>query len=354
MTDSQHESADQRAPESPDPVAGQSTPPAANQPNAAPGTPVVPAPPAPGHPGSMYGHPAPPPGPYPSPSSFPAPGPHPPAGSYPGPNAGPAPAPPPGYGPPPAYQQPVYPAYPARQTSGAKTGLIVLGVIGLVVVLGIGVAIGFFANGNHSGSASAAVTPLPTTASPSSPPSATAAQPVAAPGKYSISAVVNACDLVDPTPLKKWSSTPKPPVHMEDPANSADGGNLLCQIQFTSTSATDGVTTNEAGISLQVQLTGASGPPAYDRWKSTDTTPQPGWSSGTITGLGAQSYWHAIGTTDTGPGGSYIVGTQDSNISVRVEVAVLRARGEAPINEHELATIARSQARAALDRLKKP
>lgn len=320
MTDSQHESADQRAPELTGPVAGQSLPPAGNQPGPAWGPPVS-APPAPGAA----------PGPYPYP--------------------GPPPAPAPGYGPAPVYPQP---AYPVRQTGGAKTGLIALGVIGLVVVLGVVAVVGLYVTGNLGSSGSAAATTShttsPTTASPRSAPSATTAQPVVAPGKYAISAVANACDLVDSTPLKKWSSTPTAPVHMED----ADGGSLLCQIQYTSTSATDGVTTNEAGIGLQVQLTGASGPAAYDGWKSTDTAPQQGWSSGAIAGLGAQSYWHAIGTTDTGSGGSYILGVQDSNISVRVEVAVHRARGEAPVNEHDLAVIAQSQARAVLDRLGKP
>lgn len=317
MTDYQHESDDQSTAKRTDPVAGQPIPPADDRVDPARGT-SVPAAPAPGHPGSGYGYPG----------------------------LGPAL----GYEAPPAYSQP---AYPPRQAGGAKTGLIVGGAIGLVVVLGIGIAIGISVSGNHGDSASATALTSPTAASPRSAPSATTARPDAAPGKYSMSAVANACDLVDPTPLKKWSSTPTSPVHMEDPANSADGGSLLCQIQYTSTSATDGVTTDQAGIGLQVQFTGAAGPPAYDGWKSTDTTPQPGWSSGTITGLGARGFWHAIGTTDTGSGGTYIVGVQDSNISVRVEVAVHRAHGEAPVDERDLATIAQSQARTVLDRLRK-
>jgi hypothetical protein len=106
-------------------------------------------------------------------------------------------------------------------------------------------------------------------------------------------------------------------------------------------------------MNLQVQFTGVAAP-AYDGWKSTDTAPQSGWSSGAITGLGAQGYWHEIGTMDPSPGGTYIVGVQDSNISVRVEVAVLRAQGEAPVNLDDLTAIAQAQVRMVLDRLKKP
>jgi hypothetical protein len=44
---------------------------------------------------------------------------------------------------------PAQSGYPVRQTGGAKTGLIMAYVIGLVAVLGIGVAIGLSDNGNH-------------------------------------------------------------------------------------------------------------------------------------------------------------------------------------------------------------
>ncbi|MGY2091795.1 hypothetical protein [Nocardia gipuzkoensis] len=50
---------------------------------------------------------------------------------------------------------------------------------------------------------------------------------------------------------------------------------------------------------------------------------------------------------------TYIVAAQDSNVSVRIEVAVLRAKGEPSVNREELATIAENQARKALDGLKK-
>jgi len=307
MTDSRGESDDQHTRERPEPIAGQPFPSADARPDTARGG-SVPAPPLPARPGAGLGH-----------------------GSVP---ASPRPA-------------------RVRQAGGAKAGFIVASAVGLVVVLGVGIAIGLGVGGNHGSGASAVAMTSSGTASPSSASSVTTTQPYAEPGNYSMSAVNDACDLADTKPLMKWSSKPTPPVHMEDPANSAGGGYLLCQIQYTSTSPVDGVSTDEAGISLEVQFAPGIGQ-GYDQWKSTDTAPQPGWSSGTITGLGAQGYWHAADTTDPSPGATYIVGMQDSNISVRVQVAVLRAQGEAPLNLDDLKAIAQSQVRMVLVRLKKP
>ncbi|WP_157172396.1 hypothetical protein [Nocardia pneumoniae] len=169
-----------------------------------------------------------------------------------------------------------------------------------------------------------------------------------------MSGITNACHLVDPTPLHRWSSTPREaPQHQEFPPNTFDGGNLYCAIRYTSPSTVpDDATVNEAGISLQAQFTGAAAP-AYDRWKQTDTSAAgSGRASGEVTGIGAQGYWHTA-TTDTSNGMTYIVGAQDSNVSVRVEVAILRAKGEPPVNRDELAAIAENQARKTLDGLKK-
>ena len=45
---------------------------------------------------------------------------------------------------------------------------------------------------------------------------------------------------------------------------------------------------------------------------------------------------------------------QDSNVSVKVEVGVRRAQGGAEASRDDLATIAISQARTTLDKLRKP
>ncbi|WP_345034257.1 hypothetical protein [Kutzneria kofuensis] len=45
---------------------------------------------------------------------------------------------------------------------------------------------------------------------------------------------------------------------------------------------------------------------------------------------------------------------QDSNVSVEVQVAVHRARGEGPLKLDDLSAIAQSQARTVLERLKQP
>lgn len=240
-----------------------------------------------------------------------------------------------GYPPPPA---------PPSRAGGSKTALVVVVVaVGLVAVLGIGIVIGLAVSGGSSTEAG-----LPT--SPSQVP-ATTAPPSAPPGQYSMRAIANACDLLDPTPLTKWSSTPTPPTHREDPPSDGYGGALTCSLKYTSTSPLDGVTTDEAGIGVRVEFTSAGEPPGYDRWNG---PAQPGWSTGTIPGLGARNHWRGIAVTDPAPAASYIVGAQDSNVSVEVQAAVHRARGDGPLKLDDLSAIAQSQARTVLDRLKQP
>ncbi|MFC0544432.1 hypothetical protein [Kutzneria chonburiensis] len=223
-----------------------------------------------------------------------------------------------------------------------------VGAIGLVTVLVVGVAVGFLVSGGSS--TQAVPTSIP--AAPSQVPTTTGApQSSAPPGKYSMAAITNACDLLDPTPLTKWSTKPTAPVHQELPPDGDYGGALTCRLNYTSTSPTDGVTTDQAGIGVSAEFTSAGESPGYDRWNA---TVQPGWTKGTIPGLGAQNYWLGIAGTAQSPGGSYIVRVQDSNVSVEVQVAVLRAHGEDPAKLDDLAAIAQSQVRAVLDRLKKP
>ncbi|MGK8524956.1 hypothetical protein ACRS6B_27000 [Nocardia asteroides] len=215
--------------------------------------------------------------------------------------------------------------------------------------MALGVVIGVVVGGDRDGNSATAPTSSSSSASTSAA-STTPSRRDPAPGIYSISGIADACDLVDPTPLHKWSSTPKgAPEHRESPPNTADGGSLSCSIRYTSPSTLpDDATINEAGIGLRAQITGAGAAPAYDQWKKTDTgATGPGRASGEVFGIGAQAYWY-IATTETGNGKTYIVGAQDSNVSVRVQVAVLRAKGEPPVNRDELAVIAESQARKAL------
>jgi hypothetical protein len=248
----------------------------------------------------------------------------------------------PGYGP-----QSGFPP-PAAPPRGAKAGPIVVGVIGLVTVLVVGVAVGFLVSGGSS--TQAVPTSIP--AAPSQVPTTTSApQSSAPPGRYSMAAITNACDLLDPTPLAKWSTKPAAPVHQELPPDGGYGGALTCRLNYTSTSPTDGVTTDQAGIGVSAEFTSAGEPPGYDRWNA---AVQPGWSKGTIPALGARNYWLGIAGTAQSPGGSYIVRVQDSNVSVEVQVAVLRAHGEDPAKLDDLAAIAQSQVRTVLDRLKRP
>ena len=259
----------------------------------------------------------------------------------------------PGYGSPGQGYLPPPPQFMSSSNGRGKPGMIAAGVIGLVVTLAAGVVIGVIIAGGGSEQRPTAVAASSSApARPSDAPT-TAPLPEAAPGMYSMNGIADACDLVDPTPLHQWSSTPdRAPYHHETPPSDDDPGSLSCQFTYKSQSA-DGVHWNQAAIDLQVEFTAAGSAPAYDQWKQEDTT-GPDSLSGEVTGIGSQGYWHTamVDSTDT-TGLDYVVGVQDDNVSLRVRIPILRQHGEPLTNPDELGVIARNQARQTLDGLKR-
>lgn len=249
--------------------------------------------------------------------------------------------------------QPLAPQGAPSSAGYRKPGPLAAGVVALVAMLGAGVVIGIVIADGAGGSRSAAVEVSASAAATSSTATATS-HPEPAPGIYSMSGIASACDLVDPAPLLQWSSTPdQPAFHRETPPSGYTPGRLSCQFSYKSL-ARDGVHWNQAAIDLSVEFTTAGGAPAYDDWKRQDTTTGPGSGSGEVTGIGAQGYWHsAVSESSYTTGMDYLVGVQDSNVSVRVRIPVLRQHGEPPVNLDELGAVARNQARQALDGLRK-
>ncbi|WP_330255964.1 hypothetical protein OG874_16220 [Nocardia sp. NBC_00565] len=205
-----------------------------------------------------------------------------------------------------------------------------------MVVLGIGVAIGVVVRG---GSESAGA-------------SATARQ-AGGPGTYSMNGITNACDLVDPTPLTKWSSTPKSvPEHRETRPSAHDSGGLKCNVGYAS-STTDEFPMNRAGMSVEAEFTDGTAPPFYDHWKHAGiATPGPGSVSGEVTGIGSQGYWYSEVTGNLVAEMAYVVCVQDGNVSARVKIALTREKGSPVVSRDELDSIARPQLRRALDGLR--
>ncbi|MFD5175961.1 hypothetical protein ACFWM1_09130 [Nocardia sp. NPDC058379] len=271
-----------------------------------------------------YGHPAQPQpayGPYPSVPSAP--------------QAGYPQQPPPPYGP--GYQQPAY-GMPPRP-SGNKNGLIIAGVVGLLAVVSIGVV----------GVAVA------TRDDPSDPlTSMENDRKKKMEGNYAMTSISNACSLIDPTVLKKWSSDPKgSPEHKETQPTSSTGGRLSCTADYSSKSPRSKYQTNDAEIDLDVEFNDAYGDPSYTRWKEYDTgTSGSGLASGPVTGIGAEGYWKSETRDVVGPRLTYTVAVADSNVSVKVQITLSRAEGET-INTDEVATVAKAQAQKALTGLKK-
>ncbi|MEV6774598.1 hypothetical protein AB0N05_38780 [Nocardia sp. NPDC051030] len=231
-----------------------------------------------------------------------------------------------------------YPTPPRPPSSGSKAGWIIGGVIGLVVIVGIGIG----------------VIALSGSDSPASPLGGDDKKKNMD-GNYSMDSVTNACTLIDPTVLTKWSSTSKgSPTHTETKPTDYSGGRLECSAGYSGQSSTSKYHTNEADITLDVSFNSAYGKPEYESWKQYDTgTTGSGRSSGDVTGIGSQGYWHAE-TSDYSSFAvlDYTVGVQDSNVSVKVKVSIDRGQGET-VSKEEVASIAKDQAQKALTALKK-
>jgi hypothetical protein len=220
--------------------------------------------------------------------------------------------PPPGYG---------YPPPPKPR----RTAWIVAGVAALVVVLGGGVAIGVVVR------QSAGQPPKPTTAP-----------------AYSMNAVSNACDLVDPAPLTKWSPTPAgPPEHREVRPDVTGAGSLNCRIGYSSDDAVD-----TAEILVDAAFTDGTAPPYYENWKRGDTAKTAaGMASGPVTGVGTQGYWHSEVFGDLVIDTRYVLAVLDRNVSVRVRLNVSRDKDSAQVHNDELESIAKAEVRRTLNGL---
>ncbi|MGY1898702.1 hypothetical protein [Nocardia gipuzkoensis] len=230
-----------------------------------------------------------------------------------------------GYGPPPSYPPP---------SSNGRTGWIIAGALGLVVMLGLGVVIGIVV-GRSSESAGASATARPET------------------GAYSMNGITNACDLVDPTPLTKWSPTPKgAPEHKETRPTAYGSGSLKCDAEYTSATVGE-FSMNKAAMSVEAEFTNGAAAPFYDHWKHDDVeTPGAELDSGAVTGIGDQGYWYSEVRGNLVANMTYVVCVQDGNVSVRVRISLTREKDSPVVRRDELDSIARSQVRRTLDGLR--
>ncbi|MCP9621743.1 hypothetical protein FOH10_30290 [Nocardia otitidiscaviarum] len=235
--------------------------------------------------------------------------------------------------------QPGYPGYPTPPPSGGnKAGLIVGGIIGLVVIVAVAIGgIALMSGGDDS----------PNTAGGET-------ENANADGKYTMDNVTNACSLIDPTALTRWSRTPEgSPTHTETQPTSYSGGKLECKASYTEPSS-DKYVDNDADITLEVSFLAAGSKyyqpdPDYKRWKEYDTrSTGSGLASGDVTGLGEEGYWHTE-TRDSSYRNNldYTVAVRDSNVSVKVEISIKRASADT-ISTEEVGQIAKEQVQKAL------
>jgi hypothetical protein len=245
---------------------------------------------------------------------------------------------------------PSLPAYPVQPgwgyqpppPSGGKKTALIAGIVGLVAGIGIGVAGYAIASsdspatdsgspgGRTSASAPAIVTTTTTTAS------------TEVEGHYSMSSVTNACDLIDPSPMTKWSSTPDGPAkHYETPPVS-----LRCDVPYTTKSTVDPYNYNQSGITFEAEFTQSGTDLAYDQWQERDRATTK--ACGVVTGIGERGYWCRDQADTSNTRVSYLVAVQDSNVSVSVRLAISLAEGEPPVDWNELDSIAKSEVQRAL------
>lgn len=247
-----------------------------------------------------------------------------------------------------------FPAYPGTgqpPPPGRKANPIAIGVIALVAGIGIGVGGFALVTGDADpapGTGKPPVSRVPIT-TPTDWNTTTTGPAPAAEGDYSMSSVSDACDLIDPTLLHRWGSTPRQPLEgwKNEPTD------LTCQASYTAPAA-DRTHSNEIGINFEARFTEVGADPAYEEWKDQDTGDTgAGTASGEVTGIGAEGYWHTVSIApgDSYGGGDYIVAVRDSNVSVRVRIPVLRQPGEPPVSWDEVGAMARSQVQRALNGL---
>ncbi|WP_135231643.1 hypothetical protein [Nocardia sp. CS682] len=229
--------------------------------------------------------------------------------------------------------------YPSQSAGRGTPLLIVAGVAGLVVMLLIGVAIGFVARGRDS-------VGIPTDASPAAPQGSSA---------YSMSAITNACDLVDPTPLTKWASAPRLDPEHEKTSQSGKFGVLRCSVYYGN-SAGDKFPMNTAEISVRADVTDGSAARKYDNWKRTTADLADDGSvvtSGEFTGVGTQGYWQFEADNFGGiVDAEYVVCVWDGDVAVQVTIDLSREKESPAVDRDDLDTVARSQARKVLDGLR--
>ncbi|QLY31257.1 hypothetical protein H0264_02480 [Nocardia huaxiensis] len=245
------------------------------------------------------------------------------------------PQPQPGYG---------YPT-PPPSGGGSKTGWIVGGVIGLIVIVGVAIGAialtggsdkkddGLFGGGNSDD------------------------------GKYTMANITNGCSAVDISVLTKWASTSKgSPEHKETQPTDYSGGNFDCRAGYEQQSPPDkygSTDTDTADLDLEVDfMSGSSSAynrPTYDMWKQMDVgTTGTGRASGDITGLGEEAYWFSKSEDWTyWSDYEYTVATKDDNVSIKVTISIRRSAQSSSINKDDVATAAKQQVQKALDAVRK-
>lgn len=233
-------------------------------------------------------------------------------------------------------RQPLPPADPTRQLGRRKPGFIVAGLVGLgVMMLAIGVVIGFVVRDRHSDSVSAGT-------STSAPPG---------PVTYSVRAITDACDLVDLTPLTRWASAPRIAPDHEETSSSGDFGTLSCAVHYGN-SAGDAFPMNTATVRVRADVMDGSASRKYDHWKRSAADLAADGSvvtSGEFTGIGTRGYWQFEADNFGGiVDAMYVMCVWDGGVAVRVEIDLSREKDAPVVDRDELDSVARSQTRKVL------
>ncbi|MBF6333249.1 hypothetical protein [Nocardia transvalensis] len=245
--------------------------------------------------------------------------------------------PPPPYGQPPYGQQPGYPGpqFPPPQRPRNNTPWILGGVAGLVVIVGIVIGVVALTGKSDGGGGGGVVGP----------------DKKKIDGNYSMTNVTNACNLIDPTVLRKWAPNPKgQPTHTERaPDSSFGGGSLDCRAAYEGAGKYG---SQGSDLRLEVSFQSQYSSPQFNSWKDYDTkTTGSGRASGTIAGLGEQAYYATYEQNYSSFASlDYTCAVLDSNMSARVQLSVDTTT---PTSKEEVGTVCKDQLRKVLAGLKK-
>jgi hypothetical protein len=170
-------------------------------------------------------------------------------------------------------------------------------------------------------------------------------------GKYSAAKVTNACDLIDPTVLKKWASKEdKEPEHSENKGDTY--ASLTCSARYKD----DGDSYGTASIHFYGAVTSSDSDTAKRSYESAEKSAKgqtgTGRESGDVSGVGEDAYYASyVSESEYSSAVTYQLGVLDGNLTFTIHISAFGDEGS-DVTKDDVAKVAEEQAKKVMDGLK--